>query len=145
MKKKPFRLESVLRLRRTLRDECEVRAAEANRVASQAAEVAAVRVNAVRQATAVGGDARTFRASINSLELRAAAARAAAHAADEARAAHRARLDELVAASMAVTALERLEERANEEARLEAQRAEMREVDDLVTARFARNAAGARR
>src|SRR5690606_11922946 len=121
-----FRLESVLRLRRTLRDECEVRAAEANRAAVEAADLAQRRLTAVRNATVAGGDVRTFRASVTALELRAAASRDADAAAAEASAAHRARLDELVQASMAVSALERLEERAIEEARAEEQRAEMR-------------------
>src|SRR5690606_8843621 len=101
---------------RTLRDECEVRAAQANRAAVDADSLAATRADAVRHSTLTGGSAGAFRASVTALELRAAAARDAERAAAEARAEHRARLDELVAASMAVSALERLEARAIEEA-----------------------------
>lgn len=138
-----FRLAAVLKLRRTLRDQCEVRAAEANRAAMVAADRAASRVRNAREARAASGDARTFLASVAAQQYRADAARIAVEAADAARAAHRARLDELLRASMDVAAMEKLEQRAVDEARAEERRRETREVDDLVTARFAGRAQGA--
>lgn len=137
-----FRLAPVLKLRRTLRDQCEVRAAEANRAASLAEDRAALRLREAREASAASGDARTFLASVRAQQYRADAARLAVEAADAARAAHRARLDELVRASMDVAAMEKLEQRAIDAARAEERRRETREVDDLVTARFALRASG---
>jgi hypothetical protein len=137
-----FRLESVLRLRRTLRDECTVRAADANRAAGLAADRAAHRLVELRRASLAGGDASTFLASVAAQGHRAQAVRLADDALHEARAAHRARLDELVVASTRVSALERLEARTIEAARIEERRGEQREVDDLVTSRFGRRGAG---
>jgi hypothetical protein len=133
-----FRLASVLRLRRILRDEAEVRAAQAHRTASLAADLAALRLTEARNGTYLGGDAALFRASVTAQGQRAETARNAEHAAVDARAAHRARIDELTRAAMAVSALERLEQRAIDAARAEELRREAREVDDLVTARFAK-------
>ena len=133
-----FRLESVLRLRRTLRDESILRAAEANRAASVAADRAARRLVELRRASLSGGGASTFLASVAAQRHRADAVHAAELALHDARALHRARLDELVEASTRVSALERLEARVIEEHATEARKAEQREVDDLVTSRFAR-------
>ncbi|HEX7095196.1 MAG TPA: hypothetical protein VF183_04900, partial [Acidimicrobiales bacterium] len=111
-----FRLAPVLKLRRTVRDQCEARAAETNRAASMAAERAALRLREVRDSALVAGDTRQFLASVTALQLRADAARNAVAAADAAKALHRERLDELVRASMDVAALEKLEQRAIDEA-----------------------------
>jgi flagellar FliJ protein len=137
-----FRLEPVLRLRRTLRDECTVRAAEANRAAGLAADRAAHRLVELRGASLAGGGAPTFLASVAAQGHRAEAVRLAEAALHEARTLHRTRLDELVVASTRVSALERLEARTIDAARIEERKAEQREVDDLVTSRFARRGAG---
>jgi hypothetical protein len=133
-----FRLESVLRLRRLLRDEAELRAAEAHRAAREAADLARRRHADARTGAYERGGAAVFLASVDERSRRAQSARAAEHAAGEARHAHRARLEELTAAAMAVSALERVEERAHDAWRTEERRREAREVDDLVTARVAR-------
>jgi hypothetical protein len=132
-----FRLASVLRLRRTLQEQCEVRAASAHRAAVAADDLAARRHDELRLAPLSPADGRTFATGVTARQHRTSSARDAATAATDARAAHRARIDDLVAASMAVSALERLEERALDAARAAERAREMREIDDLVTARFA--------
>jgi hypothetical protein len=136
--KPAFRLASVLRLRRTLEEQSAVRAATAHRAAGAAAEVARARHDDLRRFTLVPGDASTFAASLTARTQRTQAARSASSAAADAEALHRTRVAELVHAAMQVSVLERLEERNTEAAR-EAERVrEAREVDDLVTVRFAR-------
>jgi CelD/BcsL family acetyltransferase involved in cellulose biosynthesis len=132
-----FRLASVLRLRRTLQEQCEVRAAAAHRAALSAADLAAHRHVQLRAARLASGDASNFLASVSARGTRAASALDADQAAAAAKFAHEARIGELIRASMAVSALERLEERTAEAARVEEGKREAREIDDLVTARFA--------
>jgi hypothetical protein len=136
-----FRLASVLRLRRTLREQAESRAASAHR-ASRAADLDAVTRRDELGATALAqGGAPTFLASVMTIERRAASVRAADTTAEVARLAHRRCIDELVQATMDVSALERLEHRAAEAAKAEERKKESREIDDLVTARFSRRGA----
>jgi flagellar biosynthesis chaperone FliJ len=135
-----FRLASVLRLRRTLREQAESRAASAHR-ASIAADLHAVTRRDELGASALEqGTAGTFLASVTAMERRAASVRAADATAEGARLAHRRCIDELVQASMDVSALERLEHRAVEAATAEERKKEGREIDDLVTARFSQRA-----
>jgi hypothetical protein len=130
-----FRLASVLRLRRTLRDQCEARAAQAHLVAVAAADTAHTRHGELRATSIEAGDGADFRVAVAARDRRAASARSADSAAIAARASHQARIGELVQASMAVSALERLEERSLAAARAEEQRCEAREIDDLVAFR----------
>jgi hypothetical protein len=135
-----FRLASVLRLRRTLKEQSEVRAAVAHRAALAADEVAAARHDELRRFALASGEARRFTTSLTARAQRTSAARGATAAAADAHAVHRTRIDELVRASMQVSALERLEERTIDAARAAERVREGREIDDLVTVRFARRA-----
>jgi flagellar export protein FliJ len=137
-----FRLESVLRVRRTRRDEAEVRAAEASRAITAAARRVEQRLSELEAATVSSANTGAFLVSVTAQSQRADAVRAAELAVIEAREAHRARLAELVRASMAVSALEKLEERAIEAALADERSAEVREIDDLVTSRHSVSRAG---
>jgi flagellar FliJ protein len=139
--RRTFRLAGVLRLRRLEEDVAQARLVEAQRELHRAREAAARRLAELqgRQLTAGLRDARAFLADAQQGQRHALAVQAAwasAHAAQELRAQRR---SELVAASMRVAALERLEERvAAERLELDLQ-AEGRELDDLVTTRHGRN------
>jgi hypothetical protein len=127
----------VLRLRRTRKDESEVRAAEAHRAVVAADSKVALRLAELRAAPPSPGitSVAEFRVRTTDRGHRAAAVQAASHAALAARALHRQRIEELVQASKAVAALERLEARVAAQQQEAEQRAEAREIDDLVTAR----------
>ena len=137
MTRNGFRLAAVLRLRRIAQDDCTARTAAAHRDAIAADNRAARRLAELRASTAVAGPTpvRAFHADATLRSHRAAAVQAAELAAAADHVAHQQRIDELVQASTAVAALEKLEAGSDAQADDAERRDEAREINDLLTAR----------
>ncbi len=140
MKRYRFRLEHVLRVRRVQSDLAAAELAGAQRAEAAAVTAELARIQAVAERSRPAGsypagdlltDRAVWDAELASLNRLAAARVAAGLATAECR-------DGWLVASRRVKALELLDERRQEEHRIEMDRAEARRVDDLVASRFPR-------
>ena len=140
MKRYRFRLDTVLRVRQVEEDRAKGELALAHRALAEADALLERRIDHYgdvprpEQPMPVS----SFLASRDRQEWAARAVVVAGTARLSADAHVAVRRDEWSAAAMRVAALERLDERRHEEHRLEAQRQEAIEVDDIVVARAAR-------
>jgi flagellar protein FliJ len=139
VKQRPFRLEPVLRLRRTEEQTAALAAAEATRRATAAARRAEEQAEALsaRRPPALGTGQAFLAAMVASQVAAADVAEARAYALAQAEQAEAVRR-EWTAAAQRTKALEKLRERHVAQVRAEAEVAENRTVDDLVTGRHGR-------
>lgn len=140
MKQYRFRLATVLRVRHVQEEQARYALLEANRAVLQAAEELELRRDVLSEKTALPAatEHATFIAQREQADRLAAAVRTAAGREIEALDIQRDKRDEWGQRAQRVASLERLDERAREEHRIEANRDEMKLVDDLVTSRFGR-------
>ena len=145
MKKYSFRLDTVLRVRRIQEEQARYALLEANRAVLRAAEDLHLRREVLEARTALPAatEHATFIAQREQADRLAAAVRTAAGREIEALDVQREKRDAWGERAQRVASIERLDERAREEYRIEANRDEMKLIDDLVTSRHGRGAADA--
>jgi flagellar protein FliJ len=136
MKRYEPTLGAVMRVRRVQENMAKAELQKAN-VAAAAAEMASAQAFAHYEEMR-SADGPTFLAQRERAELAAEAATAARDSLASARATAVAAKDHYLAATRAVSVLERLDERRREEHAAEAQREEADLVDELVTSRHVR-------
>ena len=142
MKRYRFRLDTVLRVRQVEEERARGQLALANREMAEADALLEARIDHYGDVprTEVALPVSAYLATRDRQEWAARAVVAAGTARLVAEAQVAVRRDEWSAAASRVAALERLDERRRDEHRLEAQRQEGLEVDDIVVARAGRRA-----
>jgi len=133
-----FRLESVLRVRRAEEELARQELARANARLRAAMETHRVEAQRYGELRTVSGEVESvaFMRERAYAELAAATVEAARQVMDAAAAEAAARYVSWTEAARLVAALERLDDRRRAEHRLEEQRAEVAESDDMTSARF---------
>lgn len=140
VKKYRFRLETVLRVRRIQEEQARYALLAANRAVLEAAQEVATRRETLDDHTVVAVPTTHdgFMASHYRGELLAGAVRTAAAREIEALDVQVDKRDAWGEQAQRVASLERLDERTHELYRVEANRDELKTVDDIVTGRYAR-------
>ena len=140
MKKYRFRLDTVLRVRRLQEEQARYALLEANRSVIRAAEELRQRRETLVERTALPAatEPEKFIAQRGHADRLAAAVRTAAGREVDALEVQTDKRDEWSLRAQRVASLERLDERASDQYRIEANRDEMKLVDDLVSSRFGR-------
>ncbi len=133
-----FRLESVLRVRRAEEELARQELARANARLRAAMEIHRVEAQRYGELRTLSGelDSVAFMSERAYAELAAATVEAARQVMDAAAAEAAARYVSWTEAARLVAALERLDDRRRAEHRIEEQRAEVAESDDMTSARF---------
>lgn len=142
MKRYRFRLETVLRVRRLQQDEAKGQLLFANSQVAMAKAVSAARSDKYSEGANAMGilSATTFRQLLGMRQATAATLRGGEKAVEDAQATADVQRAVWADAARKVKTLERLDERRREEHRVESDRKEAAEVDDLVVSRYVRPA-----